>query len=554
MFGAGGADGVGDAVDGALGQVGAVEQGDEFVFAGVDVLQQFQGGFLQVVPGDDEFAVVQPDDVALLYLHAVNFHGAGGGGDFAGFHLLHGLAHPRGDLLQVAVGVKTEHGGQSLRDGAAGDDDHFLDGQLGGGLGGQDDVLVVGQDDDLVRGEAFDGVQDVFGAGVHRLPALDDGRGPQTGEDAGDARPRRDDHSGDLPRLHGGQLQFLSLPLFDFFHLRQEVLDGDFRHRAQGHGVVNRFVALFGGDVDVHPVDAVPLADLNGSAHLLQAGVEILQIQRSVGDEVHHHLVILPRLGALQGLLGLEGGQGLKVGFRLVEGLVPDVAQHPFQDEVQPLAARIHYAGLFEHRQQFRGAPDGFVGGLDDAGQDFPQVAGFFQGGLPRGGRVLADGQDGALHGADDAFVSRIAGLGQRLDEEFPVHPLRSVHGAGHAAPDLGENHAGVAARSHQRAVRQGAGHFSDVAVGHVLDFIVGRLHGEEHVRAGIAVGDGKDVQGVDNFVVGTQPGQTGLGQALEKASVQNQFVGGRGGGIGIYTHPVVTPVLRGKWGNWVIR
>ena len=50
-------------------------------------------------------------------------------------------------------------------------------------LGGEDDVAVVGQDDDLLGAEGLDGVEQLRGAGIHGLAAVDDGVAAELAEE-----------------------------------------------------------------------------------------------------------------------------------------------------------------------------------------------------------------------------------------------------------------------------------------------------------------------------------------------------------------------------------
>ena len=52
------------------------------------------------------------------------------------------------------------------------------------------------------------------------------------------------------------------------------------------------------------------------------------------------------------------------------------------------------------------------------------------------------------------------------------------------------------------------------------VDLIIGRLHGQDHVRARIAIRDRENVQGVDRLLVGSQPGQPGFDQFFERLPV----------------------------------
>ncbi len=78
-------------------------------------------------------------------------------------------------------------------------------------------------------GQVLEGFQDVFGGGVHRLPAGDDGRHAQAGKDARDAGPRR---NSDHRNLHGSSTLASSMEAFgaafDVFHLGQQVFHRHF--------------------------------------------------------------------------------------------------------------------------------------------------------------------------------------------------------------------------------------------------------------------------------------------------------------------------------------
>ena len=69
----------------------------------------------------------------------------GGIGDLHGLHTGEHLGHALGVLLNGALGVEAQHGGNALRNGLAGNDHHLLLGEGTHLLGSHDDVLVVGQ-------------------------------------------------------------------------------------------------------------------------------------------------------------------------------------------------------------------------------------------------------------------------------------------------------------------------------------------------------------------------------------------------------------------------
>ena len=110
----------------------------------------------------------------------------------------------------------------------------------------------------------------------------------------------------------------------------------------------------------------------------------------------------------------------------------------------------------------------------------------------------------------------------------------------GQAAQNLRQDHPGVAAGAVQRAVRQGRGHPSHVTSALVLlasaSALVllasasasrrvrlrpGRAHGEEHVGAGVGVGDREDVQPVDLVGVGDQVTHRGVSPVQQGCRIQ---------------------------------
>ena len=80
----------------------------------------------------------------------------------------------------------------------------------------------------------------------------------------------------------------------------------------------------------------------------------------------------------------------------------------------------------------------------------------------------------------------------------------------GHAPKDLRGDHARVAARPHQRSKTDGPGNAICGLIRDLFALFQRRAGGGEHVRAGIAVGDGEDVQGVDLVDVRCQIGDRG--------------------------------------------
>jgi len=95
-------------------------------------------------------------------------------------------------------------------------------------------------------------------------------------------------------------------------------------------------------------------------------------------------------------------------------------------------------------------------------------------------------------------------------------------------ADDLREDHAAVSARAHQGAVRRRGAHLVDLRLG-LARVLYRGAHGVKHVRAGIAVGDGVDVEPVDGLPVGSERVAVGRDHGFEVVWAQALERGHRG-------------------------
>ena len=144
------------------------------------------------------------------------------------------------------------------------------------------------------------------------------------------------------------------------------------------------------------------------------------------------------------------------------------------QDQHQAVAAGVDDTGLAQHLELLGGAGDGSLAVLDrplqHPGEDrvlllFPDVAaepllvGLEVGELAgeRVGHLAEDGQHRPLGGLAHRVVGGVGGGGEGGGDEHRVDQLAGAAGEllGGAADDLAEDHAGVAARPHQRRPRQ---------------------------------------------------------------------------------------------------
>ena len=118
---------------------------------------------------------------------------------------------------------------------------------------------------------------------------------------------------------------------------------------------------------------------------------------------------------------------------------------------------------------------------------------------------------DRAAHGP----VGGVAGGAERPSDRRCVEEPGLAERLGGAAQDLGEDDAGVAARAHQRRPRQLLCERRPVGGGGGLEHLHDRARGQRQVRAGVAVGDGIDVEVVDPAAVRLERCERGLAELL---------------------------------------
>lgn len=220
------------------------------------------------------------------------------------------------------------------------------------------------------------------------------------------------------------------------------------------------------------------------------------------------------------------------------------------EDGDEAAAAGVDHSGAGEDREVpgclAEGGEGGVVGGAGDGG-----AVGRAGGVRPVGGGG-GDGQDGALDGVGDGPVGGVRRAAQGPGEERAVGVggvslvTRRGEDLGHAAQQLGEDRAGVAARPDERPVGHGAYRVGEGGPGGAglvggedgLDRLGGGLDGQVEVGAGVAVGHRIDVDGVDVLAGAAQGGEGEGAPAADGGGVQQgaSTVRGtlmRGGGRG---------------------
>ena len=475
---------------------------------------QAVGHLDNVGAGGNDLAVFQRHNFALFDRLAVKFTVAGGVGDKTRAHLIGSRHHIDGVLLGGGVGVKVQHGGHTLRNGAGGQHNDLAVRQLLRLLGRHNDVLVVGQHQHGLGGYALDGSQNILGAGVHRLPAADNGIHAQVGKHAlqtfarghGDKAVLALGVNGGVDKL--AVLLFLGLRLFfqtlclllagkellvhifDFEVGQVAVLDRLAQHHT---GVGGVYMAV--GNIVVLDHDNGIAVGFQEGAQTLHAGIFVL-VQQELGavavlDVLDLHQVVGKHAlaGSLAGNLGLGGNLGTGNDALAVKHLL-----HTLKNDHNALTARVHDARLFQHGQQVGGIVQGSLTGGEGVFPHFGDVhPGAFGGAL---GSQPADGQDGTLGGFHNRLVGslhthfecggKVGGIGGGL----------VLQGFGEAAEQQAGDNAGVAACAAQHSGGSGLTGFRHGAgVGQVFQLGTGGADGHAHIGAGVAVGNREYVQ-----------------------------------------------------------
>ena len=163
---------------------------------------------------------------------------------------------------------------------------------------------------------------------------------------------------------------------------------------------------------------------------------------------------------------------------------------------------------------------DGRRRGRRHDGGDIGGVGGAPLGGIGRRAENRDDGPGYRLpHRGDHQRLGAPQRRGELRWADVGQLPFRGD--VGQAAQDLGQDHPGVAAGAAQRAVGQAAGHRDQVEAVAPLQRRDRRAHGEQHVGAGVGVGDREDIETVDLVGVGDEVPDGGMGPTSHRGCVE---------------------------------
>ena len=122
------------------------------------------------------------------------------------------------------------------------------------------------------------------------------------------------------------------------------------------------------------------------------------------------------------------------------------------QKDQQALAAGVHHAGLFQHRQLAGGIGQRFFRHFQTMGQHGFKIRSVLGRFLAGGGKEAEHGEDGALHRLHHGFIREVHAPLQGGGKGGGVGPVRVLQSQGDAAEHLGKDDAGIAPGPHEGA------------------------------------------------------------------------------------------------------
>ena len=199
-------------------------------------------------------------------------------------------------------------------------------------------------------------------------------------------------------------------------------------------------------------------------------------------------------------VVGLGGrGGGVEVG-ELLAAVAKRGVHEGLEEGGKAIGTGVDHAVLLEDGQEVGRAGHGLVGLHDERLEGLGDGHLLLLGAVCAGRHVADDGEDGALDRLAHGLEGHLHAVAQGRGHVGRGHGvMRGDEALGQAAQNLARNDAGVAARAHERAVRDGLGHIGHRGVGgQRLDLLHDGPQRERHVGAGVAVGHGEDVELVD--------------------------------------------------------
>ncbi len=385
---------------------------------------------------------------------------------------------------------------------------HLAVGKRDGLFRREDDVFVVREHIHHLGGSRLDGVQDVVGGGVHGLAARDNLAAAEILEQGAEALPRGNgDKAVFLLRLHpfkGFRLVgALGVDPAGVGVLYPHILHLDGFELAVFHTLRQSLARVVGVDMDLDDLLIVY------HHHTVADGFEIGAQQKRIA--VVPFITCNDELGAVcKGDVRLKGTGGADAftrcgrfgrGVPLDDGAAPEHVLHGAQNDAEPLPARIHHTGLFQHRQQI-GCPGegGFCFVADDGPHRFDRrILG--RGGNRFFGRLPGDGEDSPLGGLHNGLIRGFHPHTERRREIGATCLALTLESLGKAAEQQGENHPGIAPGAPEKGRGGGIGGFADGGILQAGQFPGGGGQGHRHIGTRVPIGDRENIQLVDRLL-----------------------------------------------------
>ena len=194
--------------------------------------------------------------------------------------------------------------------------------------------------------------------------------------------------------------------------------------------------------------------------------------------------------------------------------------EHPAQNEAEAHAARVDDAGLFENRILVDGVVQRGVRRVEAVLQHILDLV-VFHGQIARGVcREAGDGQDRALGGLHDRLIRGLHARSECGGKILAVGLELALERLGKAAEQQGQDHARVASCAAQERRGRLVSGLGECNAVRLAQLCAGGRERHAHIRAGVSVRDGEDVQLVDLLLVQVDLGSGGEHHPAERRAV----------------------------------
>ena len=277
-------------------------------------------------------------------------------------------------------------------------------------------------------------------------------------------------------------------------------LDGD--EMAVLNGLVQSLAGVVGMHMDLD--DLVVVHQHQTVAQAVQEGPELFGV-----------ILILPandELGAIGkgDVLGIEVGEiGGFLDCAILSPILRDDhiltlqgQQHCFQCQSPALAAGIHNSRLFQHGVLVHSIGQGDLRLFQGGHLDKLHIVLLLGSGSGLGGSQPGDGEDGALGGLHNGLIGSVHALLQGLGPQNTIAAVMALQCPLQALEEQRQDHARVAPGAPQCGGSGGLGHGVQLGAVHTPQIVGCGVDSHGHIRAGVAIGHGENVQFIQILLV----------------------------------------------------